>query len=62
MSTSSTTQIDGLIQSVREVAGERLRDVGRRLGCAVKLDALAPVPSVVEEIVDEAVDEADADS
>ena len=28
----------------------------------MKLDALAPVPSVVEEIVDEAVDEADADS
>jgi geranylgeranyl pyrophosphate synthase len=42
VSTSSTTQIDGLIQSVREVACERLRDVGRRLGCAVKVDALAP--------------------
>jgi octaprenyl-diphosphate synthase len=42
VSTHSITQTDGLLDSVREAAAERLQEVGQRLGESVDLDALAP--------------------
>jgi len=55
-------EMESAIEEYTQALGSATAGVVNTQQVQMKLDALAPVPSVVEEIVDEPVDEADADS